>query len=204
MKQSFLRTALLSCVGLCLLNSCQKNNNGDVWNDSSMGSYKRAKERVLWGEPNQEEVAVEALSATSFSSPSEDFIALAEEDLKQQFSEATFAQAKHSPGDEGSYLPGIEGFQIPTAALAQVFRVIYFDTDQSSIKHAGQLEPLYEMASYLKSHPNTYIFVEGHCDQRAPEAYNLALGTRRANSVRNFLIEQGVHVDQIHTVSYGK
>jgi len=60
------------------------------------------------------------------------------------------------------------------------------------------------MATYLKAHPHTYVIVEGHCDERGPEAYNLALGTRRAQHVRSLLIQHGVNVDQLHTISYGK
>ncbi|MBI3236675.1 MAG: OmpA family protein, partial [Chlamydiales bacterium] len=60
------------------------------------------------------------------------------------------------------------------------------------------------MASYLKAHPNVYLFVTGHCDERGPEAYNLALGTRRANYVRGYLVKNGVDANRIHTVSYGK
>lgn len=46
--------------------------------------------------------------------------------------------------------------------------------------------------------------MEGHCDERGPEAYNLALGSRRAHAVRNMLLQQGVHPDQVFTISYGK
>jgi peptidoglycan-associated lipoprotein len=60
------------------------------------------------------------------------------------------------------------------------------------------------MAAYLKQKPNTYIFVEGHCDEKGPQSYNLALGMRRANTVRNYLAEQGVNPNNIFTISYGK
>ena len=49
-----------------------------------------------------------------------------------------------------------------------------------------------------------YVIIEGHCDERGPEAYNLALGTRRANYVRSIFLKTGVKADQIHTVSLGK
>ena len=48
------------------------------------------------------------------------------------------------------------------------------------------------------------MYVEGHTDERGPEAYNLSLGTRRANSVRTLLIQKGVDLNQVHTISYGK
>lgn len=56
----------------------------------------------------------------------------------------------------------------------------------------------------MRSHPNTYVFVEGHCDERGPEAYNLSLGAKRGNAVRNLLINEGVDPDHIFTISYGK
>ena len=49
-----------------------------------------------------------------------------------------------------------------------------------------------------------YLFVEGHCDKRGPQAYNFALGANRANSVRALLVKEGVNADHIFTVSYGK
>jgi peptidoglycan-associated lipoprotein len=138
------------------------------------------------------------------TSRDEEFIPLKEEDLKQQFSDMVVAQPKFSPGEEGSILPGIEGFSIPTSALAAVFRTIHFNTDEHVVKAEQDLTTINKMASYLKAHPKTYLFVAGHCDQRGPEAYNLALGTRRANTVRSMLVQKGVNPEQIHTVSYGK
>ncbi|MGE5196373.1 MAG: OmpA family protein, partial [Anaerolineae bacterium] len=61
-----------------------------------------------------------------------------------------------------------------------------------------------KIASYLKEHKDTFIFVLGHCDERGPEAYNLALGSRRANTIRSLLVQKGVDLNQIHTISYGK
>ena len=202
MKKSLLWTLILSCSGLLILDSCKKNS--DVWDDSNnMGSYRRAKERILWGNNGQtEEVAtVENTKSSNFE---EDFIPLQDEDLKQSFSEIVFAQPKDSPGEAGSSLPGIDGFHLPIGALAQVFQTVYFNTDEFTIKKPEHLHVVNKMATYLQSHPHTSIFVEGFCDQRGPEAYNLALGSRRANYVRNLLIEKGVNGEQIYTISYGK
>jgi peptidoglycan-associated lipoprotein len=168
-----------------------------------MGSYKRAKERVLWGTgSNEETVAFQGSKESSVFD--DDFIPLQDEDLKGQFSEVVFAQPKDSPGEEGSFLPGIEGFHLPLGALAQVFQTVYFNTDEYTLKKQEHLQAIVRAAEYLKAHPKTFIFVTGNCDQRGPEAYNLALGSKRANYVRNLLIEKGVNGDQIHTISYGK
>ncbi len=203
MRKSLLWTLILSCSSLLVLDSCKKQSN-DVWDDSNnMGSYKRAKERVLWGTGSSEET-VAFQSSKESSGFDDDFIPLQDEDLKGQFSEVVFAQPKDSPGEEGSFLPGIEGFHLPLGALAQVFQTVYFNTDEYTLKKQEHLQAIARAAEYLKAHPKTYIFVTGNCDQRGPEAYNLALGARRANYVRNLLIEKGVNGDQIHTISYGK
>lgn len=202
MKKSLLWTLIASCSSLLMLGSCKKES-GTVWDDSSsMGSYKRAKERVLWGSTNDEEVAM--TNSRSFSSTEEDFIPLQDDDLKQQFSETVFMQPKESPGETGSFLPGISGFQTPEGHLSSIFQTLYFNTDEYTPKNTDASASISKMASYLKKHTKTYIFISGNCDQRGPEAYNLSLGSRRANTVRSLLIQQGVNPEQIHTISYGK
>ena len=59
-------------------------------------------------------------------------------------------------------------------------------------------------AAWLKANPAVRITLEGHCDERGTREYNLALGDRRANSAKNFLAGQGIAVDRISTISYGK
>jgi peptidoglycan-associated lipoprotein len=204
MKNSSYWLAALTAAFL-ITTGCNKKS-GDTWDDNttSMGSYKRPSQRVLWGDSKTQEVTTDD-HATAFSEAhEEEFIPLKEEDLKQQFSDMAVAQPKTSPGEEGSYLPGIDGFNIPTASLAAIFKTVHFNTDEHVVKSQDDIAAISKMAAYLKSHPRTYIFVSGHCDQRGPEAYNLALGTRRANTVRSLLVQKGVNPEQIHTVSYGK
>jgi peptidoglycan-associated lipoprotein len=206
MKKSLLWTFVLSCSSLLILDSCG-NKNTDAWGDNTnLGSYRRAKERVLWGSSQGDEVATsyESMSSKDSFGSDDDFVALQDEDLKQSFSEVVFSQPKDSPGEAGSFLPGIDGFHIPIGALAQIFQTVYFNTDEFTLKKQEYVQTIHKVADYLKGHPKTYIFIEGYCDQRGPEAYNLALGSRRANYVRNLLIEKGVSGEQIHTISYGK
>lgn len=112
--------------------------------------------------------------------------------------------AKESPGDPGSSIPSIEAFSDPSGKLATLFSNIHFTFDGFVIQGDENFKVLQEMANYLARSPNTYIFIEGHADERGAAAYNLALGSRRANSVRNFLIQNGVNPDQLFTISYGK
>jgi peptidoglycan-associated lipoprotein len=59
-------------------------------------------------------------------------------------------------------------------------------------------------ADYLRTYPGINVTVEGHCDERGTEAYNIALGERRAQSVKNFLVNLGISTDRLNTVSYGE
>ncbi len=63
---------------------------------------------------------------------------------------------------------------------------------------------LYGKAEYLRTHPGITVTVEGHCDDRGTNTYNLVLGERRAVSVKMFLVDLGIATDRLNTVSYGK
>lgn len=81
--------------------------------------------------------------------------------------------------------------------------VIYFDTDRYNIDSAD-MAALQTQAQYLAQYPNITITIEGHCDERGTREYNLALGERRANAAKNYLVSLGVSADRIQTISYGK
>lgn len=80
---------------------------------------------------------------------------------------------------------------------------IYFDTDMFNIDAEDQAA-LREQANYLNQFPNVRATIEGHCDERGTREYNLALGERRANAAKNYLVSLGVAADRLSTVSYGK
>jgi len=80
---------------------------------------------------------------------------------------------------------------------------VYFDFDKYDIRTDAQ--PLLEVqAAWLKRYLAVAVRIEGNCDERGTREYNLALGARRANAVRDFLVARGVAGDRISTVSYGK
>jgi len=87
--------------------------------------------------------------------------------------------------------------------FAQNVHDIYFDYDKYDIR-ADQQVATQGDAQFLQQHPGIHITVEGHCDERGSIEYNLALGTNRADSVKNALIQAGVSGDRIKTYSYGK
>ena len=80
---------------------------------------------------------------------------------------------------------------------------VYFALDSATVR-AGERSKLEEIASYIKANPNADILVEGHCDERGTEGYNLALGDRRALAVREALAAMGAPADNLHTVSFGE
>lgn len=80
---------------------------------------------------------------------------------------------------------------------------VFFDTDQSTIREDGR-QTLNRQAEWLKKYGNYQVTVEGHCDERGTREYNLALGERRANAARQYLVAQGIPAARIKTISYGK
>jgi len=94
---------------------------------------------------------------------------------------------------------GIEGEVFETKLLKD----IHFDFDRYDIRR-GDEEILKENAALLKKYPKTKIQIEGHCDERGTVEYNLALGERRANNTKKYLVSLGIASSRISTISYGK
>ena len=80
---------------------------------------------------------------------------------------------------------------------------VYFDYDKSEIRQ-DQVDTLVANAQWMKNNTEYLIWIEGHCDERGTDEYNLALGERRALSIRNFLISEGVDGNRLYTISYGE
>ncbi len=80
---------------------------------------------------------------------------------------------------------------------------VFFDFNKSEIGPKAA-EVLQRQAAWLQKHPNKTLVVEGHCDERGTREYNLALGERRANAVREYLISLDISPARIETISYGK
>jgi peptidoglycan-associated lipoprotein len=80
---------------------------------------------------------------------------------------------------------------------------IYFDTDQSVLtpEARGILD---RQAQWMQQYPQISVWVAGNCDERGTEEYNLALGERRANADRDYLVSRGIAARRIQTISYGK
>ncbi|HBI14774.1 MAG TPA: peptidoglycan-associated lipoprotein Pal [Desulfobulbaceae bacterium] len=102
------------------------------------------------------------------------------------------------PGDQNS-----DEYKRLHGRSSEQFLPIYFDFDQATIR-ADQFATLDKNADYLKDNPSIRIVIEGNCDERGTNEYNLALGERRALSAKTYLIETGVQESQMRTMSYGE
>lgn len=80
---------------------------------------------------------------------------------------------------------------------------VLFGYDQYDLTPEGQ-HTLEMQAEWLKRYPNVSVTISGHCDERGTREYNLALGERRANAVKNYLTALGIEGTRVNTVSYGK
>lgn len=89
------------------------------------------------------------------------------------------------------------------ALIKRNVRDVYFDYDHYVVRD-DQAPVTKADADFLKQHPNVGILIEGHCDDRGSEEYNLSLGDARANAVKTELVKLGVDAARIRTVSYGK
>ena len=80
---------------------------------------------------------------------------------------------------------------------------VFFNYDSSELDSDAQ-ELLQDQVAWLKQYSNVSVIIEGHCDERGTREYNLALGEKRAQSVKNYLISLGISSDRVSTISYGK
>jgi peptidoglycan-associated lipoprotein len=81
--------------------------------------------------------------------------------------------------------------------------MVYFSSDSSDLTPEAE-QTLVQQARWLQQYPQHQIMVEGHADERGTREYNLALGARRAQTVRNYLAKQGIAHARMRTISYGK
>jgi peptidoglycan-associated lipoprotein len=95
--------------------------------------------------------------------------------------------------------PGIEGEVFESSLLKD----IRFDFDKYDVR-PEDVETLKQNAALLAKNPKVKIQIEGHCDERGTAQYNLALGERRANSAKQYLITLGISADRLGTISYGE
>lgn len=156
--------------------------------------------RTLWHDDYEEIAASEGF----YGPLEEDFIALQESDLNPRFADAVTPQAKSPPGTPGSGIPSLVHFQRGGEGAFTLFQHIHFNTDDHIVRSSQDLQQIDKIVEYMKSHPDVHVAIDGHCDERASLSYNLSLGMRRANHVRNLIIKKGGNPNHLHAVSFGK
>jgi peptidoglycan-associated lipoprotein len=102
------------------------------------------------------------------------------------------------PGGSSRFGPGSQQDLASTAGDR-----VFFAYDQADISSEGQ-QTLQRQAQWLQRYPNVSVTIEGHCDERGTREYNLALGERRAQAVKNVLVALGIPAARVSTISYGK
>ncbi len=83
------------------------------------------------------------------------------------------------------------------------FPPVYFGFDASNLA-SGEMAKVEAVASHLQSHPNRVVMIEGNCDERGSNEYNLSLGELRAISIRDYLVSLGIAPNRVQTKSYGE
>ena len=104
---------------------------------------------------------------------------------------------------QGGLQTPVPGSQADFVAQMMGQDTIYFDTDKYNIDNVDQAA-LQAQAAWLSRYPAKRATIEGHCDERGTREYNLALGERRANAAKNYLVSLGIDAARVSTVSYGK
>ena len=103
---------------------------------------------------------------------------------------------------------GANGRYDPNGRLAKTFGttagdLVYFSSDSSDLTPEAE-QTLENQVRWLQSNPNQTVTLEGHADERGTREYNIALGARRAQTVRNRLVQGGIQAARVRTISYGK
>lgn len=201
MKKALAGLGFFSC--LILMTGCQSRATTAMWENTKTASrYFGRGLKVLGGKGGDSRLIHYPYE---FQGPEDlDYVNVSEEDEDGQAVASSYPLAQESPGEMGSFLPGLEGFHQPTANEQEIFRPLHFDTNKDQVKASTDYQVVKEIAKYLKKHPSSYVYILGHCDARGTDIYNMALGSRRSNTVRNLLIEQGVNLNRLFTISYGK
>lgn len=129
----------------------------------------------------------------------------AEEGMEQQSAEEMAARQQAEEMRRAREARQEEAASMSEAARRAAFEDehIHFDFDKYVLTPQAMMI-LDDKAAYLREHPSVSVLVEGHADERGSNEYNLALGDRRANSAKNYLVKSGVAESRITTISYGE
>lgn len=139
---------------------------------------------------------------TAVEEPAEE--AVVEEDTAAEEEAARQAELERQKALEAERLAEEEAKRVAMMAL-NMFQSedLYYDFDSAVLKPMSQ-EVLQRKADWMNENMDATVIIEGHCDERGTAAYNLALGERRADAAKDFLVNLGVSADRVTTISYGE
>lgn len=144
-----------------------------------------------------------ATATTTQAATVPDIPVTATRETKVDTQPADFVQEKEPPKPTVEALPADVEQLNRTVQDRGLIRDAFFAYDEATLNNDAQ-SALTTSANWLRQNPKYTILIEGHCDERGTEQYNLALGDRRASIVRDYLITLGVDAGRIRTVSYGE
>src|ERR687892_1619812 len=146
-------------------------------------------------------IAVSALFALAGCSPT-----TAKPDLASTSSAAPDAEAKAKTSAVSKSAPSsssLEALQRGETPASSPLKEVHFDFDRYDLRTDAR-ETLKANAAWLKSNPSARIEIEGHCDERGTNEYNLALGAKRAQAAKDYLVTLGITSERLSTISYGE
>ena len=110
------------------------------------------------------------------------------------------AEEKEEPKEEVVVKEEVTVYKVPDMVMQED---IYFEFDKSTLTPAAQ-DNLLQKAEWLRENPDATVTIEGNCDDRGTSEYNLALGDRRAEAAKAFLVDLGIDPMRMTTISYGE
>lgn len=202
---------LLIAVLLPLLNGCCRTRQ-DVWDDTkSCGRHVMRGLRSLGGQQSdskQVRSRDEFMPADLEDCQGHRLMHPSCAVLPEEYPADELAMVDYSSRRQRTNNPEVgscaDNFPSNRESWRSSFSNIRFPYNSDLVKGSEHLLTIRQISDYLKGHPKAYVMIEGHCDERGAEAYNLSLGLRRANTVRSLLVQEGVHPSRLQTVSYGK
>jgi peptidoglycan-associated lipoprotein len=189
-KKNFWIFILILCLGLFLVGCPKKKVE---FSKEQSFAQKSEEARRLEAERAARE-AKEAKDAKEAKEARERELAKIKEEEAKKLEERELEKSLVAKKEQG-----IEGVVFES----KLFKDIYFDFDKYDVRREDE-GILRENAAWLKKNPKMKIQIEGYCDERGTAEYNLALGERRANMTKKYLLSLGISSDRISTISYGE
>ncbi len=196
MRKSFFGVLLILSFGLLLLSGCAKDQ---VKPDEGMtGAQATAATADLEKQAADKAAAEKAAADRAAAEKAAADKAAAEKAAAQQAAAQQQADAQLQAGAQ-QQAAAQQQIEDPNRPL----KTIYFDFDSYALRQSDR-DILYNNADYLLKKYKGKVKIEGHCDERGSDEYNLALGENRAKAALNYLLTLGVPADQLSIISYGK